>query len=104
MPALKVDGRFVANPLVVTDRMIDEFGRFVFGEPKTGDARRPARRCWRAARSTSALLDAKVEALCAKLLLTMPGCLTKTVESCASTSSTRGTATRRTPAPGSRST
>jgi 6-oxo-cyclohex-1-ene-carbonyl-CoA hydrolase len=38
VPALKVDGKFVANPLVVTDRVLDEYGRFVHGEPKTGAA------------------------------------------------------------------
>src|SRR3989338_2393500 len=29
VPALKVDGKFVANPLVETQRMVDELGRFV---------------------------------------------------------------------------
>ena len=38
VPALKVDGKFVANPLVELGRMPDEYGRFVFGKPKTGDA------------------------------------------------------------------
>ena len=26
VPVLKLDGRWIANPLVVTDRMVDEFG------------------------------------------------------------------------------
>src|SRR5262245_40389784 len=38
VPALKVDGKFVANPLVETNRMTDEYGRLVFGKPKTGEA------------------------------------------------------------------
>ena len=38
VPALKVDGKFIANPLVETSRFVDEYGRFVFGKPKTGDA------------------------------------------------------------------
>jgi enoyl-CoA hydratase/carnithine racemase len=38
VPALKVDGKFVANPLVETQRMVDEFGRNAYGEPKTGAA------------------------------------------------------------------
>src|SRR5215475_8714007 len=37
-PALKVDGNFVANPLVETSRITDEYGRIVHGEPKTGAA------------------------------------------------------------------
>jgi 6-oxo-cyclohex-1-ene-carbonyl-CoA hydrolase len=38
VPALKIDGRFVANPTVETQRFVDEFGRFCYGEPKTGGA------------------------------------------------------------------
>jgi 6-oxo-cyclohex-1-ene-carbonyl-CoA hydrolase len=34
VPALKVDGKFVANPLVETQRMVDEFGRNAYGEPR----------------------------------------------------------------------
>ncbi|HYM02163.1 MAG TPA: 6-oxocyclohex-1-ene-1-carbonyl-CoA hydratase, partial [Stellaceae bacterium] len=37
-PALKIDGKFVANPLVTTDRYLDEYGRIVHGEPKSGTA------------------------------------------------------------------
>src|SRR5512139_3705937 len=38
VPALKVDGKFVANPTVWTDRWLDEYGRIVHGEPKSGQA------------------------------------------------------------------
>ncbi len=38
VPALKVDGKFVANPLVETQRFADEHGRVVFGDFKTGEA------------------------------------------------------------------
>ncbi|HZW37081.1 MAG: 6-oxocyclohex-1-ene-1-carbonyl-CoA hydratase, partial [Deltaproteobacteria bacterium] len=34
VPALKVQGRFVANPTVITDRMLDEYGRVILGEFK----------------------------------------------------------------------
>ena len=37
VPALKVDGRFIANPLVITDRYLDAYGRIVHGEPRSGD-------------------------------------------------------------------
>src|SRR5487761_2619394 len=37
VPALKVDDVFVANPLVTTDRLLVEWGRFAHGEPKTGE-------------------------------------------------------------------
>ncbi|WP_243689306.1 6-oxocyclohex-1-ene-1-carbonyl-CoA hydratase [Geotalea toluenoxydans] len=36
VPALKVGGKLVANPTVVTDRFLDEYGRVVHGEFKTG--------------------------------------------------------------------
>src|SRR6202165_2232721 len=38
VPALKVDGKFVANPLVETQRVVDDYGRLVFREPRIGDA------------------------------------------------------------------
>ena len=37
VPVLKVDGEVVPNPMVVTDRWIDDRGRVVYGQPKTGD-------------------------------------------------------------------
>ena len=80
VPALRVDGGFVPNPLVVTDRLVDEWGRFALGEPKTGAALAEAKAL--VARGTIDLsrLDEKVEQLCGKLLLTFPECLTKSLE------------------------
>src|SRR5690349_693026 len=43
VPALRVDGQWLANPLVVTNRNLDEFGRAILGEPKTGAARDEAK-------------------------------------------------------------
>src|SRR6266487_4914409 len=43
VPALKVDGKFVANPLVETKALVDDYGRFVFGEPRIGDAAKEAK-------------------------------------------------------------
>ena len=80
VPALKVDGRFVANPLIVTDRMTDEFGRFVYGEPKTGDAAKAGKALMASGKVDLSMLDAKIEELCAKMLLTFPDCTTKTIE------------------------
>ena len=80
VPALKVDGRFVANPLIVTDRMTDEFGRFVYGEPKTGDAAKAGKALMASGKVDLSMLDAKIEELCAKMLLTFPDCTTKTLE------------------------
>jgi 6-oxo-cyclohex-1-ene-carbonyl-CoA hydrolase len=80
VPALKVDGRFVANPFVVTDRWVDE-GRIVFGEMKTGGARDEARALVARGDIDLSRLDAEVNALVFKLANTFPGCLTKTIES-----------------------
>ncbi len=80
VPALKVDGQWVANPLVETQRMVDEYGRFVFGEPKTGDALKEGKALLARGTVDLSLLDAKVEELCAKMLLTFPDCTTKTLE------------------------
>src|SRR5512143_2914351 len=80
VPGLKVDGRYVANPLVESQRMTDEFGRFVFGEPKTGDALKDGKALLARGTVDLSALDAKVEELCAKMLLTFPDCTTKTLE------------------------
>jgi 6-oxo-cyclohex-1-ene-carbonyl-CoA hydrolase len=80
VPALKVDGKFIANPTVETQRMVDEFGRNVYGEPKTGAALEEGKALMKRGRVDLSLLDAKVEELCAKMLLTFPDCTTKTIE------------------------
>ena len=80
VPALRVDGHFVANPLVETERMTDAYGRFVFGEPRTGDALKDGKALLARGSVDLSLLDAKVEELCAKMLLTFPDCTTKTLE------------------------
>jgi 6-oxocyclohex-1-ene-carbonyl-CoA hydrolase len=79
-PALKVDGKFVANPLVETQRQYDEFGRLVYGQFKTGDAAKEAKAVMARGTVDLSALDAKVEELCAKMLLTFPECTLKTVE------------------------
>jgi 6-oxocyclohex-1-ene-carbonyl-CoA hydrolase len=80
VPALKVDGKFIANPLVETARIVDEYGRLVFGKPKTGDAATAGQDLIKRGTVDLSLLDEKVEGLCTKLLYTFPECTTKTVE------------------------
>ncbi len=79
-PALKVDGKFIANPLVETQRFADEYGRIIFGDFKTGEAARQGKALMARGQVDLALLDARVEEMCAKLLLTFPDCTTKTIE------------------------
>jgi 6-oxo-cyclohex-1-ene-carbonyl-CoA hydrolase len=80
VPALKVNGKFVANPLVETQRMVDEFGRLALGKPKTGDALKQGKALMKEGSVDLSLLDEKVEELCSKMLLTFPECTTKTLE------------------------
>jgi 6-oxo-cyclohex-1-ene-carbonyl-CoA hydrolase len=80
VPALKVDGQFIANPVVETARIVDEFGRLTFGKPKTGEALKAGQGLLKRGTIDLGLLDEKVEGLCTKLLYTFPECTTKTVE------------------------
>jgi 6-oxocyclohex-1-ene-carbonyl-CoA hydrolase len=80
VPGLKVDGKFVPNPLIVTDRYCDEYGRIVHGEPKTGEALAEGKKLLARGKVDLSLLDEKIEQLCGKLLLTFPECLTKSFE------------------------
>jgi 6-oxo-cyclohex-1-ene-carbonyl-CoA hydrolase len=79
-PALKVDGQFVPNPLVETKRVYDDFGRLAFGKPLTGKALEAGKQILKKGTIDLSALDAKVEELCGKMLLTFPDCTAKTVE------------------------
>jgi 6-oxo-cyclohex-1-ene-carbonyl-CoA hydrolase len=81
VPALRVDGKLVPNPLVVTDRWIDDQGQLSYGEPKPGAAREAGKALLARGQVDLAPLDQAVDALVTSLAMTMPGCLTKTVES-----------------------
>jgi 6-oxo-cyclohex-1-ene-carbonyl-CoA hydrolase len=81
VPALKVGGKFVANPFVVTERWTDEFGRVVHGDFREGDAKVRAKEIVASGEVDLSLLDREVERLVLALANTMPGCLSKTVES-----------------------
>jgi 6-oxo-cyclohex-1-ene-carbonyl-CoA hydrolase len=81
VPALKVDGNWIANPLAVTDRVLDEFGRLAYGDWKTGEQLERGKELVKRGGIDLALLDEAVDQLCTKLLHTMPDCLTKTIES-----------------------
>jgi 6-oxo-cyclohex-1-ene-carbonyl-CoA hydrolase len=80
VPALKVAGEWVANPMVETQQMFDAWGRFAFGESKSGEALAEAKALIKQGEVDLSLLDQEVESLCAKLLLTFPDCMTKTLE------------------------
>ena len=80
VPGLKVDGKYVANPMVETNYVTDEWGRLLHGEMKTGEALAEGKELMKKGEMDLTALDDKVEELCGKLLLTFPGCTTKSVE------------------------
>jgi len=80
VPALKVEGRFVRNPLVVTDRWIED-GALVYGEPQKGADRQAGKELLAKGEVDLSLLDREVDALVYKLANSFPGCLSKTLES-----------------------
>ncbi len=80
VPALKVDGEFVANPTVITDQMLDEYGRIVHGEFRSGADFAAGKAVFKSGVVDLSMLDEAVEAMCAKLLLTFPDCMTKSLE------------------------
>jgi 6-oxo-cyclohex-1-ene-carbonyl-CoA hydrolase len=79
VPSLKVDGEWIPNPMVVTDRFVDDFGNIVYGEFKTGEARNAAKEVLAKAETDLSKLDEAVDALCTKVLMLMPDCVSKTV-------------------------
>jgi 6-oxo-cyclohex-1-ene-carbonyl-CoA hydrolase len=81
VPVLRVNGRWIPNPMVITDRVVDEWGAIVFGDFKTGAAREEAKGVLAAATTDLTKLDEAVEALCTKILMLMPDCVSKTVNS-----------------------
>jgi 6-oxocyclohex-1-ene-carbonyl-CoA hydrolase len=80
VPGLKVDGEYVANPLVITEMKTDYLGRILHGDLKTGDDLAAGKALMKTGEMDLGALDEKVEELCTKLLLTFPDCTTKSVE------------------------
>jgi len=74
------DGNWVPNPFVVTDRYVDEFGRLVYGDYKTGAARTEAKAALKELTIDLTELDATVNKMITKLLYTFPDCTRKTLE------------------------
>ena len=80
VPSLKVDGEWVPNPMVWLEG-VDNRGKPRVGEYKTGADAAAAKATMAKGVSDLSLLDEAVDDLCSKLLMTFPGCLTKTIES-----------------------
>ena len=81
VPVLQVDGRYFANPVVHTREWVSETGEIIYGEPKQGDALEQGKALLKNGTICLDLLDAKVNEMATKLMMTMPGCLQKTLQS-----------------------
>ncbi len=82
VPALKVDGEFVTNPLVRTDRWISKkTGEIIYGKTKRGENLADAKAKLKSGEIDLTLLDEAVDRMCTKLMMTFPNCLSKTINS-----------------------
>ncbi|UCD94786.1 MAG: 6-oxocyclohex-1-ene-1-carbonyl-CoA hydratase [Candidatus Zixiibacteriota bacterium] len=81
VPVLKVGDKFVRNPLVVTDRWLDDFGKMVYGKRKPGNSLKEGKELLASGTVDLIPLDQFVDSLCTKLMYLMPDCVNKTLNS-----------------------
>ncbi|MCF8460952.1 MAG: 6-oxocyclohex-1-ene-1-carbonyl-CoA hydratase [Flavobacteriales bacterium] len=82
VPALKVDGKFIPNPLVRTDRWVGKkTGEIIYGKMKRGEHLEKGKEKMKEGEIDLSLLDEAVEKMCTKLMMTFPNCLSKTINS-----------------------
>jgi 6-oxo-cyclohex-1-ene-carbonyl-CoA hydrolase len=81
VPVLKVNDKIVRNPLVITDRWLDETGDMAYGRRKSGDDLKAGKEMLAGGTVDLTPLDNKVDSLCTKLLYMMPDCINKTLNS-----------------------
>ncbi len=79
VPALKVDGEFIPNPLVITDRFVDH-GAIVYGEMKEGEAAAEAKALLKSGTVDLANLDAEIDRIVWRFTNLFPGCLMKSLD------------------------
>jgi 6-oxo-cyclohex-1-ene-carbonyl-CoA hydrolase len=81
VPALRVDGRFVPNPLVHPEGAVDAYGRPVGGEFLEGEAKDRGKKVLESGTIDLSLLDKTVERLITRFVYMFPNCVAKTVQS-----------------------
>ena len=79
--AEKIDGQWVRNPQIVTDKYVED-GEIVYGEYKKGDALKEARALVREhqANADFELLDKEVDKIIWTFANLFPGCLIKSID------------------------
>jgi 6-oxocyclohex-1-ene-carbonyl-CoA hydrolase len=79
-PVLKKEGGFIRNPLVITDRYIED-GEIVYGEFKTGAEAKTGKELMAQCTTDFALLDQEVNRIIWTFTNLFPGCLIKSIDS-----------------------
>jgi 6-oxo-cyclohex-1-ene-carbonyl-CoA hydrolase len=79
VPTLKVDGKLVRNPLVITDRYIED-GEIVYGEFKTGSAAKEAKALIKDNPTDFEMLEAEIDKIVWTFTNLFPGCLMKSID------------------------
>jgi len=79
VPVLTDGEKFYRNPLVVTDRFIDD-GEIVYGEPKRGEALKQAKAMMKDLKIDFSLLDGAVNKLILKFTNLFPECLSMSID------------------------
>ena len=80
VPVLKKDGEYIRNPLVITDKYVED-GEIIYGENLTGDAGKAAKAQLRELETDFTQLDNTINEFIWKLTNLFPGCLIKTIDS-----------------------
>ena len=82
VPVLKVDGKWVRNPTIITDKYVED-GEIVYGEYKSGDALKEARALVKEhqANADFELLDKAVDGVAWHFTNLFPGCLQMSIDS-----------------------
>ena len=79
VPVLKLDGNFICNPQVITDRFVEN-GQIVYGDFVTGAAAKEAKEKLQAATVDFSLLDAEVNSVIWKFTNLFPHCLMMSID------------------------
>ena len=79
VPVLKKDGAFVRNPLVITDKYVEN-GEIVYGEMKTGAEAKAAKAILKETPVDFELLDKTVADIVWRFTNLFPGCLIKAID------------------------
>lgn len=81
VPVLKIDGEWVRNPMIITDKYVEN-GEIVYGEYKTGDGAKEARALVKEHQPNAdfELLDKEVNKVIWTLTNLFGGCLSKSID------------------------